>query len=363
MTRGPLEIDLSEQAAAKPARSGPLVLEGAEAEASTRDQGPAASPQDAPPPPEHDPAADRPAAMARALASAAAANARAPSPLRRRAGPLLAWAFSGLLTMMLGALLWDFIDAMLARHAVLGWIAAALVAGVIGGALALALGELAGLARLRRSEHAAQLATAALAARDRGKAKAAVTELRRLWSGRAEMAWPLDRLAEREAELLDAEALLTEAERLCLSPLDIAARRIAVDTARQVAAATAFVPVPAADVAAALWLNLRMIRRIAEVYGGRAGTLGAWRLFRAVAAHLAATGAVAVGDDLIGPALGGGALAKISRRFGEGVVNGALTARVGVAAIEVCRPLPFHAVERPKARALIGAALSEWKTE
>jgi len=33
----------------------------------------------------------------------------------------------------------------------------------------------------------------------------------------------------------------------------------------------------------------------------------------------------------------GDALSKL----GEGIVNGLLTARVGIAAIEVCRPLPF----------------------
>jgi putative membrane protein len=51
-------------------------------------------------------------------------------------------------------------------------------------------------------------------------------------------------------------------------------------------------------------------------------------------------------------------VAKLSRRFGEGVVNGALTARVGVAAIEVCRPLPFVAAPRPRVAALIGRALT-----
>jgi putative membrane protein len=38
-------------------------------------------------------------------------------------------------------------------------------------------------------------------------------------------------------------------------------------------------------------------------------------------------------------------------------VNGALTARVGVAAIEVCRPLPFSALARPKVRSIITQAL------
>jgi len=45
------------------------------------------------------------------------------------------------------------------------------------------------------------------------------------------------------------------------------------------------------------------------------------------------------------------------RRFGEGVVNGALTARVGIAAMEVCRPLPFMAQPRPKVGNLVTRGL------
>ena len=112
-----------------------------------------------------------------------------------------------------------------------------------------------------------------------------------------------------------------------------------------------------ADVAAALTANLRMIRRIAEIYGGRSGFFGSWRLTRAVLSHMVATGAVAVGDDLLEPVLGGTIIGKLSRRFGEGLVNGALTARVGLAAIEVCRPLPFAALKRPKVRDIIKRSL------
>jgi putative membrane protein len=86
--------------------------------------------------------------------------------------------------------------------------------------------------------------------------------------------------------------------------------------------------------------------------------LGNWRLFRAVMTHLVATGAVAAGDDLIGSMVGGGALGKLSRRFGEGIVNGALTARVGVAAMEVCRPMPFGDGRRPSVTGLVKRALA-----
>ena len=156
---------------------------------------------------------------------------------------------------------------------------------------------------------------------------------------------------------MDADALLALAERELLQPLDGLALKEVEAAARQVATVTALVPIALADVAAALTANLRMIRRIAEVYGGRAGTLGNWRLLKAVIGHLVATGAVAVGDDMIGSLAGGGVVAKLSRRFGEGVINGALTARVGVAAMEVCRPLAFAAVPRPSVSATVGRAL------
>ena len=39
-------------------------------------------------------------------------------------------------------------------------------------------------------------------------------------------------------------------------------------------------------------------------------------------------------------------------------MNGALTARVGVAAMEVCRPLPFTKATKPSVTALVKQALT-----
>ena len=64
-------------------------------------------------------------------------------------------------------------------------------------------------------------------------------------------------------------------------------------------------PLALIDVMAALSQNVRMVRRIAEAYGAHAGFFGSWRLLRMVATHLLATGAVAVGDDMIGSVAGG----------------------------------------------------------
>lgn len=289
-----------------------------------------------------------------AMQVAARLGARRPSRLAR-------W-FWGLLVAFLGAAAsvaaWDFATGLMARAPVLGWAVTGIGGALLLVALAVILREMAGFARLRRVDRLRHAADAAVVAGDLGAARAVVDQLARFYRGRDDTAWGRQRLAERRAEVMDGDALLALAEAELLAPLDAAAQREVEAAARQVATVTALVPLALADVAAALTANMRMIRRVAEIYGGRAGTLGSWRLFRAVMTHLVATGAVAAGDDLIGALAGGGVLSKLSRRFGEGLVNGALTARVGVAAMDVCRPLPFGAGRQPRVSGLVKRALT-----
>ena len=85
-----------------------------------------------------------------------------------------------------------------------------------------------------------------------------------------------------------------------------------------------------------------------RLYGGRPGCIGLVRLMRAVVAQLAVTGTIAVGETVIQQVVGQGLAARLSARLGEGVVNGMLTARIGLSAMDVSRPLPFLAGKRPK---------------
>lgn len=262
-----------------------------------------------------------------------------------------------LIAFLAGLAAWNYVTALLARHPLLGWIATGLFGAFLVTAALLALKELVAYTRLGRLDHLRQSAEAALAADDLTAARATGAALARLYGGRADLAWGGQRYRERADAVMDAGTLLGLAETEFLAPLDQAARREIEGAARQVATVTAIVPLALADVAAALFANLRMLRRIAQLYGGRAGTFGSLRLMRQVMIHLVATGAVAVGDDLIHSVAGGGLLSKLSRRFGEGVINGALTARVGLAAMEVCRPLPFIALPRPKVTNLVTRGL------
>ncbi|MCO8144250.1 YcjF family protein [Rhodovulum tesquicola] len=320
----------------------PLLFEADEAEARL-------SPASAPPVPEPDALPE-----GRAMQAVVALAARPPSRLGR-----FFWAsLSALIGFAVSLAAWDFVTGLVARNPVLGGIAVVLAGSVLLALLLIGLRELAAFSRLARLDRLHAETEAALAAHDLGAARAVLDRLMALYARREDTSWGRERLKERRDDILDADGLLGLAERELLAPLDAAATREIEAAARTVAAVTAIVPLALADVATAMVANLRMIRRIAEIYGGRGGVLGSIRLGRAVMTHLVATGAVAVGDDMLGSIAGGGMLSRVSRRFGEGVVNGALTARVGVAAMEVCRPLPFRALKRPSVGALVKRALT-----
>ncbi|KIN70937.1 DUF697 domain containing protein [Sulfitobacter noctilucae] len=323
---------------------GPILFD-LEAEASPRPQV-----ADAPPVPDIVPVAPQ----GQAMQAAARLAARQPSTLVR--------AFWWLATTLVGAVVsiaaWTFVTDLMARAPLLGWAMTVLLTAFLLVLALLGLREMAAFGRLARLDGLRHDAAQALAQEDLKAARAVTDRLVGLYKGREDTRWGRERLTELRGDQMDAAGLLALTEQELLLPLDKAASREIEAAARQVATVTALVPLALADVVAALTANLRMIRRVAEVYGGRSGFFGSWRLTRAVLSHMVATGAVAVGDDLLEPVLGGTIIGKLSRRFGEGLVNGALTARVGVAAMDVCRPLPFSVAKRPSIRGIIKNALA-----
>lgn len=304
---------------------------------------------DAPAPEDAAPVDDPPLAMARAAAG-----------LSRRSGRLARafWAvFLALALLILSLAAWDWVTALLVRVPVLGWIAGVLTGALALLALVIGLREVFGYLRLARLESMQNEATAALSGGDARLARDVAARVVQLYAGREEMEAARARVLAALPDQHDADGALALAESALLTPLDREAQRVIEASARQVALLTAVVPLALLDVMAVLWVNLRMVRALALIYGGRGGWLGSARLMRAVLVHLAAAGALAMGDDLVAPLAGGSMLSKLSRRFGEGAANGALTVRAGVAAMEVCRPLPFTIRRRPRVATLAGQAL------
>lgn len=280
----------------------------------------------------------------------------AASVARRRGrgwGSIFLSAVGGLL--LLGLILWvqQTVLSLLARSDWLGWAATILFALAGVAFFMIVAREAAGLLRLSTITHLRRRAEAALQAEDVRAARASAAELRALFKDRPELAEGIGRLKRHQRDLLDAKQVLTLAERELLLPLDRAARSVIGTSGRRVSVITSLSPAAVISVGFVAYENFRMLRGVAAIYGGRPGFFSILRLLRLIAGHLAVTGGIAFTDDILQQFIGHGLTARLSRRLGEGLVNGVFTIRIGIAALEVLRPLPYIEARPPRVREFV----------
>lgn len=236
---------------------------------------------------------------------------------------------------------WSLAQSFAARAPWLGQLTLGLLAIVAAGLLLFLLRELFSILRMRRVTRFRDMAEALASSHDKEAVRRFAASLSAFYaddpgsaSGRAEVARAL-------GEIHDAPVLLAIIERALLKPKDDAARQAIAEAAQRVSVVTALSPRALVDVAFVLAQSVVLIRSLSAIYGGRASGFGLLRLVGNVLRHLAVTGGVAVADEFISQFFGAGLAARLSARLGEGVLNGVLTARVGIAATGLCRPMPF----------------------
>jgi putative membrane protein len=272
----------------------------------------------------------------------------ATAPKRRsRLGAVFIGAFGILVSLAIGLWTDSLIRELFSRADWLGWVATAAAAIAVVALIVILVRELLALSRLVSVEKLRNRAADALLRDDPKAARAVVDELSSLLAGRPETAAGRRMLGDLRNDIIDGANLVRLAETEMLSPLDAKAKSMILDAAKRVSLVTAVSPRALVDIIYVVFEAGRLIRRLSELYGGRPGTLGFFRLARSVLAHLAVTGSIAVGDSFVQQIVGHGLAARLSAKLGEGVVNGMMTARIGMAAMEAVRPLPFSAIKRP----------------
>ena len=280
------------------------------------------------------------------------------APKRKIPWGTLFWsALSGLVFLALGLAVTNLVEDLYARAPWLG--AIGLVLAILAGLalLVVMLREIIGLARLATVESLRRRALAVIESDDRDGGRALIDDMLSLTRRIPRLARARARIEGHRADIIDGRDLVRMAERELMSPLDIEARRLVVSASKRVSVVTAISPRAAVDMVFVLINALGLVRKLAVLYGGRPGALGVLRLLRQVVSHLAVTGGVSLTDSVVQQVIGHGVAARLSARLGEGMINGLLTARLGLLTIDLVRPLPFHELPRPALNDLAGTLL------
>ncbi|MGL4558320.1 MAG: YcjF family protein [Afipia sp.] len=256
-------------------------------------------------------------------------------------------ALAGLVVLGLGLGISNLVEDLFNRSASLGYIGLVFAILAVVALVVIIAREALSLARLETIEKLHARANAVLLSDDRKDSDAIVRDLLKIAHDNPRLARARAALEEHGRDIIDGADMVRLAERELMTPLDQEARRLVSSAAQRVSLVTAVSPGAVIDMLFVFAAALRLVRQLARLYGGRPGTLGMIRLMRHVIAHLALTGGMAASDSLIQQMLGHGITAKLSAKLGEGLLNGLLTARLGLAAIDVTRPLPFEALPRP----------------
>jgi putative membrane protein len=263
-------------------------------------------------------------------------------------------AGAALLIAMLGLEAYDLLAGLFERSPPLGVGFSLLMALVAAGAVGALGRELADLRRLERAEQLRRTGERLLPSEVHGQADAYIARLKQLYRGRTDLAEAIERFHRQTSDALSDGEQVRLFARTVLAPLDRQGRRLVIRGARDIGALTALSPLGILDGLIVLWRTLSMLRDVARLYGVRPGAAASIRLLRRTLAHVLAAGVGELLSDAAIEAAGASLLSVLSARAGQGAVHGLLAARLGLAALQICRPLPFLEGELPSMKQLRG---------
>ena len=278
-----------------------------------------------------------------------------PDGTRRWRPARLVWALAGVVAV---AILTDLAMTVAAAlvspdAAAIAWTVVYLL--IVGWLAVVIVGQ---VAAWRRLEAITAVRAQADALRAGGRAPNLFPALDRLYGRRTDSAAAYRAYRQARADAADDLDRLALFEAEVLAPLDRRAQDSILRAARRTALFTAVSPFVALDMAVTLWRALVMLHDIAAVYGARAGGTAAVRLLGQALGQVAVAGGLELGNDLVTQTMGAGVTARLSSRVGQGAVNGLFMIRLGLSAMDACRPCGFERVRRPGVLALGRRALA-----
>lgn len=211
--------------------------------------------------------------------------------------------------------------------------------GVIGLGTAAMLRELVRLKRLKRHDRL-RTALAELPHRSPRKAQKLAGRLQdQLRLGEDDPHWRAFRAAQQPHH--NGEETLALLDHHLLTPRDREAQRLISRMCGETAVMVAASPLTLVDMALVAWRNLAMVDRLCRLYGLELGYISRLRLFKAVLHNMAFAGASELATDAGMDMLSLDMAGRLSARAGQGLSVSLLSARLGLRAQRLCRPLAF----------------------
>jgi len=274
-----------------------------------------------------------------------------PSP-RRPWRRLLLLGGAGFLAALLGLEAYDFVVDLFARSELLGAVFSLLLALAAVGALGLAASEINSLRRLTKLGDLRTTGAHLLTSQVHGQAEPLLERVERIYRDREVLQGAVERFHREASDALNDGERVRLFSTTVLTPLDRGAYQAVKTCARDIGALTALSPLGALDGLIVLGRTLAMLRAIARVYGVRPGAAATAALLRRTLRNIIAAGVGELVSDAAVETLGASLLSFLSTRAGQGVLNGVLAARLGLSAMQLCRPLPFAENELPSLKQL-----------
>ena len=261
----------------------------------------------------------------------------------------------GMVTLLVGLTIWElvqFIQALYQWH----WSAAA-VAGSIGvvtmGLLIKVVWEFLG--QQREFEQVSLLREQSdkyLIENHYGQSQQWIALLRSLYENKPQAALLEDALKTLPDYNGDAEVVRHLAEHF-FPKLDELALKQITTYSQQTGVLIALSPLALLDVFLALWRNLRMIDEIGQIYGLRPTRLGRARLYRQLLNSMVLASTTELVADYWAEFSSASLSNVVSTRLAQGMGVGLYTARIGIKAMTLCRPLSFDEKSRPGVMSLL----------
>ncbi len=254
------------------------------------------------------------------------------------------WLGAGLLVVFTGLIGWQAADTVITAVQSSNWLSVgwSLFMASIAGLGISAIGkELLKLRRLRHHFSVHEQSEALLKSSGLGKGKPFCEQLAKE-SGISDVNPSFNRWQSAINDTHNDAEILQMYEGMVITKQDQQAKAIVAKLSTEAAVLVAVSPLAIVDILLVAWRNFKLIDELAQVYGVELGYWSRLKLFKLVLVNMAVAGATEVatdaGMDLLSMDLAG----KVSTRVAQGFGVGILTARLGLRAMSLLRPIPWN---------------------